>query len=845
MNNSNIPFAVILLLALNGCGGSGSGSSSSSSTSDVASSSSSSVASSSIVSSSSSSVEISSSSSSLVISSSSSSISSSSIEISSTSSSSVISSSSSEASIGNSWANAKIGGGGYIPGLIFHPATPDVLYARTDIGGAYRWDPLTSSWIAITDSFGTQDGSYHGTETMAIDPNDDTKVYMSAGMYLNSGTNGRLYRSSDRGDHWTYVELPFPVGSNNQGRAIGERLMVDPNLPTTLFYATRTAGLWKSTDSGVTWAQVTSLSSVVMTNAQRDAAYWGSPAGVELVVFDTDTKGTGAATQGIYTAVAPDYAGIAGLSYNLYKSTDGGVSWQGVATPVADYFIPHIARAADGVLYVVFTKEEGPGAGGPASLYKFDGSNWTLLKNETTQQWTNFGYGGVSVYGSGATTKIALGVTNSWGDWDGIPVVQFSEDAGATWREISGFKPHTPAVGVSGWIDDVEIDPFNPDHVLHVTGGGVWETLNASAATPSWIEKNEGIEETANVSLVTPPAGAPYLFLNSSLDIGMRVHTALDTTPTLGPKGDLSQGSGFNADMDWKNPSYIVAVGVPAAGDSAAGKAGAYSTDAGLTWSAFASVPPTGFDTNTGKLINQSGETNIAVTAQNNIVWAQSNSVPYYTTDNGATWVSTNLPAIDGFSINRAYHLAADRQNPMKVYAYDGGGAWWGNQGKFYYSTDGGHTFTQSTSPVISALHPNTNSKTSLEVNSNVEGDVWLADGDNLYHSTDSGVNWTKLTSMASVYGANQTWMTPELFGASHVALGKAAPNSSYSAAVYLVGTVNGTWGLFRSDDMGANWTRINDDDHQFGGIGNPAADQNIYGRVYISGGGRGVLYNY
>jgi xyloglucan-specific exo-beta-1,4-glucanase len=51
--------------------------------------------------------------------------------------------------------------------------------------------------------------------------------------------------------------------------------------------------------------------------------------------------------------------------------------------------------------------------------------------------------------------------------------------------------------------------------------------------------------------------------------------------------------------------------------------------------------------------------------------------------------------------------------------------------------------------------------------------------------------------------------------------------------------------GVYRSDDMGVNWTRINDDAYQFGGISRLAADQTISGRVYIAGGGRGVLYNF
>jgi len=55
---------------------------------------------------------------------------------------------------------------------------------------------------------------------------------------------------------------------------------------------------------------------------------------------------------------------------------------------------------------------------------------------------------------------------------------------------------------------------------------------------------------------------------------------------------------------------------------------------------------------------------------------------------------------------------------------------------------------------------------------------------------------------------------------------------------------MNGVWGLYRSDDGGDTWSRMNDDQHQFGGMGNLAADQSLYGRVYVSGTGRGLLYS-
>jgi xyloglucan-specific exo-beta-1,4-glucanase len=421
-------------------------------------------------------------------------------------------------------------------------------------------------------------------------------------------------------------------------------------------------------------------------------------------------------------------------------------------------------------------------------------------------------------------------VTNSWGNYSGQQVVQLSGDGGKTWREIAATMPHSPAdEGFSGWADDVEIDPFNLDRVLHVSGGGIWETGNASSSTPSWNKPIEGIEETATFAVAAPPAGAPYTVINSSGDVGTWVYTDPATRPTLTPGTGWSNG--FGADMAWSDPLYIASMGVVLSNSTTFG---VWSGDGGKTWAPFASLAP-------GAAANTGGEASIAVTARNKAVWAPGYSVPSYTTDNGATWVPTNLPPVDTI-FPRAYHLAADRKNPNKVYAYDSGAHWWGTPGKVYVSTDGGHTFTLSQSPVVAGLIPTYFSKTSLVVNPNAEGDVWLADGNAVYHSVDSGATWMKLSQFASIMGSNP-W--PDVQGATLVALGKAAPGTAYSAAVYVVGVVNSVWGVYRSDDAGVTWTRFNDDDHQFGGIFLMAADQNIDGRIYVAGGGRGVLYSH
>jgi xyloglucan-specific exo-beta-1,4-glucanase len=74
------------------------------------------------------------------------------------------------------------------------------------------------------------------------------------------------------------------------------------------------------------------------------------------------------------------------------------------------------------------------------------------------------------------------------------------------------------------------------------------------------------------------------------------------------------------------------------------------------------------------------------------------------------------------------------------------------------------------------------------------------------------------------------------------VGFGMPAPGQSYPA-VYLAGSVASVWGVYRSDDIGVTWQRIDDPQHQFGWINCLTGDPRLYGRVYLGTGGRGILY--
>ena len=47
--------------------------------------------------------------------------------------------------------NAPIPGGGYVTGFVFHKKVPGILYARTDIGGVYRYLYDEKRWKSLID----------------------------------------------------------------------------------------------------------------------------------------------------------------------------------------------------------------------------------------------------------------------------------------------------------------------------------------------------------------------------------------------------------------------------------------------------------------------------------------------------------------------------------------------------------------------------------------------------------------------------------------------------------------------------------------------------------------------
>jgi photosystem II stability/assembly factor-like uncharacterized protein len=314
---------------------------------------------------------------------------------------------------------------------------PNEFYFGSVNGGVWKTIDGGRVWRPVFDSQGVA-----SIGAMAVAPSAPDIVYVGTGestLRDSTGYGDGVYRSSDAGRTWIHLGL-------DETQHIG-KIAVDPRNPDVVFVAAighfyapnPDRGVFRSRDGGRTWEKV----------LYKD----DNTGAVEVVIDPTNPRVVYA---GLWNTRRPPwytYAPTNGPGGGIFKSTDGGTTWRQLTV------------------------------GLPA-----EGIGRTGIAVSPSQPRRVYAVVDCLVPDPQAAAQPAAAAPSGFGGPQGPPGQGGffrSDDAGATWRKVSGDQ----ALWGRGWyFEKLAVDPHDPDtvYVPNVAvnrtrdGGATWSVIRGS-----------------------------------------------------------------------------------------------------------------------------------------------------------------------------------------------------------------------------------------------------------------------------------------------------------------------------------------------------------------------------
>ncbi len=607
------------------------------------------------------------------------------------------------------WVQTNGPTGGLIYAVELHPADPDTVFVG-GIGGVYQSVNGGASWIQLPRFSPANVPVYD----LLINPETPQVMYA-----VSQG----LHKTVDGGQTWTSLLGGQPVSCAAMDPADPDHLLLGRN-DGTVYYSGNGGENWKNVSSNLPGFLI------------RDVTFGGR---TEL------WAGTG----------------IGGGRGNgrLYRSTDGGASWNAVDIP---------GQAATSEIYTIFVDPQDRGEVyiGLRNIYnemfrrKTDiylvktadgGTSWTPLRLPSTDAMVNVigraSYDDALYVGSGGRAFR-------------------SDDGGEIWTEI------TPP-GRNGDMYDIAVDPRDTD-VLYLPrqAYGIVKSADRGA---EWKPVNQGLLNTtlSLLALGDPSGSVIYAAAISgegaykSTDFGRTWINATDDG-IVHPWSDELTVSPTDPQTIW----LVADVGQIFV-----------SHDGGLTWRLTV-------DPRRGGVGFRAGTVSAAAIApsDSNVIYALKNGFGIFkSTNGGASWDFLQQSEVD-----YTYSLAVDPTDPDVVFS--------GYSPKPFQdwamvrrTTDGGATW----STVLTV--PHSGGITSVAIDPQNPNSIYAGSagasaggGGQIFHSGDGGESWTPLNPHFTML---TVWGQPQLIG------DPSDPSTAYAAT-----WLGGTW---KTTDAGRTWTLL------------------------------------
>ena len=592
-------------------------------------------------------------------------------------------------------------------------ANPSVVYATTD-GTLLKSTNGGASWVLVSTAPG-------GTAltSVAIHPTN------SSILYVTTERKG-IWKTTDAGATWTEVSDGIPSSSSYFTEYVSvTTLEFNPATPSTLYAGTERYGVFKTTDSGANWVQMASLSSRL----------------VSTIAVDPNSTST------VYAATRGDNR-VASSSDSVYKSTDSGETWTAVNSGLWAW-------------------------GSDVS------ENWDLEIDGSTTPSTLY-----LAYGAGGLSK--------------------STNGGATWVDANLGTGGTRIIQEAFTVD---VAASSPSTVLVGGPEGIFKSTNSGA---SFIAVNTGLSGAFFGALGVDPTNAQKVVAGNSSDIHTSTNGGSSWSLATGVKGAFLESLTYDA----VNGSLF-----------AIGRDTVYrSNDDGASWTRMSD-----FDGRSAPELTNRGGVLYGITYEGGCRgWIGYGAKLAKSTDGGQNWTFTSLgTAARGVSIavhptnaNIIYASmtrSLDASEPPIKKSIDGGVTWTdlftpfnepklalhptntsivfaGSGSGVWKSTNGGATWTKKDTDMNGFWY----GVTSLAIDPSDPNHIFAGTGVLLFESTDGGEYFTAtevvdLQTVGSYY--DELWVTGVVFDA-HVA------NTVYLSTR--------RYGVFRSTDGGTTWSPFN-----------------------------------
>ena len=396
--------------------------------------------------------------------------------------------------------------GGRVAAVSGVPGRPNEFYYGAVNGGVWKSVDGGRVWLPVFD-----DQPIASIGALAVAPSKPDTVYVGSGestLRDSTGYGNGVYKSVDAGKTWTHLGLP---DSHHIGR-----IAVDPKNPDIVFVAaigklysaSEERGVFRSTNGGKTWQRV--LRPTTSTGA------------VDVVIDPSDSKVVYAALWATRRPPWFTYAPTNGPGGGLYKSTDGGSTWTKLTKGLPAEGIgrsgiavcPSNPKRLYAVIDCLVPEGGGAAAPGQVGVPAASGQGGVFRSDDAGASWRKLS-GDSALWGRGwYFEKIAVDPKNA--DIVYVPnvAVNRSLDGGATW---------VPMRGSPGGDDyhQAWVSPDDSDTMIVASDQGAIVTRNARAADAMTVTWSSWLNQaTAQVYHISVDYRFPYWVTGAQQDSG-------------------------------------------------------------------------------------------------------------------------------------------------------------------------------------------------------------------------------------------------------------------------------------------------------------------------------------